>query len=1495
MGALLSLPLLAIPSAGTLITLATSCCGAATCSAVCSACGKFQNSMATRIAYAFILLLNSIVSWIMLTPWALKKLQHLTLDYMTIRCGDKECHGWVAVHRINFGLGLFHLILAVFLLGVRSSKDGRAVLQNGFWGPKVVLWLALVVVSFFIPQTFFIVYGNYIAFFCAMLFLLLGLILLVDLAHSWAEVCLQKIEDSDSRLWRGLLIGSTIGMYIASIAMTVLMYVFFADSGCAMNQAAITVNLVVFLIISFVSIQPIVQESNPRAGLAQAAMVTVYCTYLTMSAVSMEPDDRKCNPLVRARGTRTASIVVGALLTMATIAYTTTRAATQGLALGSKGSHNYSPLGTDDNEHGLVTQQPTTRREMRAEAIRAAVASGSLPASALDESDDESDDYDTKDDERGSTQYNYSLFHVIFFLATTWVATLLTANLETEGDATATDGFAPVGRSYWASWVHQIQSGQVIVDLCSVAKELVENSLDASATSIEVRFKNNGLDLIEVQDNGSGISPENYENLALKHYTSKLSSYEDLSRLQTFGFRGEALSSLCALSDFHVVTAQANQAPKAIRLDFEASGKLKKTQIVAGQKGTTVSVEGLFKRLPVRRRELEKNIKREYGKVLNLLHAYACISTGVRFSVKNTVAKTRNVVVFSTNGNQTTKENIANVYGAKTLLALIPLELNLEFEPSVAGRRASTEDERESNKLCVRGHVSKPVFGEGRQTPDRQMFFVNSRPCGLPQIAKAFNEVYKSFNVSQSPFVFADFHMDTNAYDVNVSPDKRTILLHDAGALIESLKTSLMQLFESSDQTVPQSQVSNIKQSTSKPQSAKLPSILSRMSSSGGADVAADEESEPDEKQVDDESRLISQNRMRSLLSGLGSSPGGGAGISSSSCRGREPAREPTSLPPHPSIMSRPEPVEEDDQLFVSDNSVPTRAPSQGADEGVPSGRPVDGDSHIRDNNNTSQSSAPPHSQQPITGRRQSPMETPNTIQNAFDRMRPRRAPAEIATITIGNRTVTSMVGSGAYKKRDIGLVDTTSPSTRKRRIHTPSRPNIFGQHMRDFAAPGSRVEHNASSEADEMEEEDETMDEEEEIDYDESVTGSQAYNPSDQDSIHSHDEDLPDDGVKDGPAMTQRIVAPAENTLNDEEKKKHEEAEVQRLIREAEEKAVLPQESNVNRANKLNKGPTHRDSTVHLVSTIDGSLQKIQHQMDKLQESLRLHSSGVAHSQNDAEAGDTQETVEERLSLTVSKDDFDKMRIAGQFNLGFIIATRSSAGVSDDASSHSKDELFIIDQHASDEKFNFERLQAETVVQNQRLVQPKQLDLTAIEEEIVIENQTALEKNGFIVEIDDSGNEPIGRRCKLVSLPLSKEIVFGVRDLEELIVLLSEMPANSATENMYVPRPSKVRKMFAMRACRSSIMIGKNLSQKQMTKVVRNMGTIDKPWNCPHGRPTMRHLMSLGQWNEYNEFDGDEESESEDRRSWTDTLDVWRDYLKEMGDGEDEDEDNVE
>ncbi|KAI7650831.1 hypothetical protein KC318_g16152 [Hortaea werneckii] len=221
---------------------------------------------------------------------------------------------------------------------------------------------------------------------------------------------------------------------------------------------------------------------------------------------------------------------------------------------------------------------------------------------------------------------------------------------------------------------------------------------------------------------------------------------------------------------------------------------------------------------------------------------------------------------------------------------------------------------------------------------------------------------------------------------------------------------------------------------------------------------------------------------------------------------------------------------------------------------------------------------------------------------------------------------------------------------------------------------------------------------------------------------------------------------------------------------------------------------------------------------------------------------------AEKKLSLTVSKSDFERMVIIGQFNLGFILAIRPASNDRD------QDELFIIDQHAADEKFNYERLQRTVTLQSQRLVRPKALELTAIEEEIILNNPGALKANGFEIETmldDDStaGANP-GNRCRLLTLPISGEKTFDVSDLEELLHLLSEAPPGSSK----IPRPKKVQRILAMRACRSSIMVGKTLTMRDMRKVVRHMGEMEKPWNCPHGRPTMRHLAGLDAWKGWTE-----------------------------------------
>jgi DNA mismatch repair protein PMS2 len=227
-------------------------------------------------------------------------------------------------------------------------------------------------------------------------------------------------------------------------------------------------------------------------------------------------------------------------------------------------------------------------------------------------------------------------------------------------------------------------------------------------------------------------------------------------------------------------------------------------------------------------------------------------------------------------------------------------------------------------------------------------------------------------------------------------------------------------------------------------------------------------------------------------------------------------------------------------------------------------------------------------------------------------------------------------------------------------------------------------------------------------------------------------------------------------------------------------------------------------------------------------------------------------EDPEERLSLTVSKQDFNDMRIIGQFNLGFIIAVRPPTSTSPTS------DLFIIDQHASDEKYNFERLSAKTTLVSQRLVHPHPLELTAVEEELILSNEHSLTANGFVVELDTTSDMDSGHRAKLTSLPMSKEVTFTPTDLEELLALILDDPSSSFTStSQHIPRPSKVRKLLASRACRSSVMIGKTLKSARMKEIVRHMGTMDKPWSCPHGRPTMRHLYGFERWEGWREGDG--------------------------------------
>ena len=505
-------------------------------------------------------------------------------------------------------------------------------------------------------------------------------------------------------------------------------------------------------------------------------------------------------------------------------------------------------------------------------------------------------------------------------------------------------------------------------------------------------------------------------------------------------------------------------------------------------------------------------------------------------------------------------------------------------------------------------------------------------------------------------------------------------------------------------------------------------------------------------------------------------------------------------------------------------------------------------------------------------------------VQNAFDRMRPRRIHPEVASITIGSRTTTSVLGpSSSSKGRKLDLRQATP--TRPTSLINDTARQKFSSSIRAFAALGSELATSGGNPQSKSRESrrylSSASDDEDEL---------KMNDQSPDSSSQSEDEDERSSESSDGHAH-QSLRMPLtdsesdEDYLDDEDKKAREEATVAKLIKQAEEKAAMPSLDNIRRADQILKGRGQKDSTTQLIQMIDESVERIDQHLQTLKTALQASTEYSFSPNLTAPTEDT--SAEERLALTVSKADFTDMHIVGQFNLGFILAVRAPS------SSTPNPDLFIIDQHASDEKYNFERLQANTVVQNQRLVHPHRLDLTAIEEEIVLDNTDALLKNGFRVDIDTSGDEEVGRRCQLVSLPMSRETTFDVTDLEELIALLAESPSSSSSAK--VPRPTKVRRMFAMRACRSSVMIGKTLTLKQMGALVKKMGEIDKPWNCPHGRPTMRHVCGLQEWEGWKEGGGLAGTEDAQAKvDWGTWIESVREQESEVEQKEDNGEDDV-
>ncbi|XP_041811707.1 serine incorporator 2 [Chelmon rostratus] len=288
---------------GSLASCASCLCGSASC-LLSSCCPSAYNSTMSRLAFSFLLLLGTLVSVIMILPGMeehLKKIPGFCVGGTTIPGIENKVNcdvivGYKSVYRMCFAMACFFFLFSVIMIRVRSSKDPRAAIQNGFWFFKFLVLVGITVGAFFIPDGTFNTVWYYFGAAGSFIFIIIQLILLVDFAHSWNQSWLEKADEGNRKCWFAALLFVTIVNFALAFTAIVLFYVFYTQpDDCTEHKVFISLNLIFCIIVSIVAILPKVQETQPSSGLLQASLISLYTMYVTWSAMTNNPN-RQCNP-----------------------------------------------------------------------------------------------------------------------------------------------------------------------------------------------------------------------------------------------------------------------------------------------------------------------------------------------------------------------------------------------------------------------------------------------------------------------------------------------------------------------------------------------------------------------------------------------------------------------------------------------------------------------------------------------------------------------------------------------------------------------------------------------------------------------------------------------------------------------------------------------------------------------------------------------------------------------------------------------------------------------------------------------------------------------------------------------------------------------------------------------------------------------------------------------------------------------------------------------
>ena len=352
--------------------------------------------------------------------------------------------------------------------------------------------------------------------------------------------------------------------------------------------------------------------------------------------------------------------------------------------------------------------------------------------------------------------------------------------------------------------INKIAAGEVVERPASVVKELVENAIDADAGAITVEIKGGGIDMIRVTDNGRGIDAEDIESAFARHATSKIRSAEDLLTIGSLGFRGEALSSISAVSQVEMITKTRDQLT-GIRYQADGGQQREKSEIGCPD-GTTIVVRNLFYNTPARRKFL-KSAQTEAGYTADLVNRLALSHPEISFQyIQN------GQVRLHTSGNGNLKDIIYNVFGRDVCAHLLLVDIQ-------------TED------LKLSGYIGKPILSRGNRGWEN--YFINERYIKSLTVTKAIEDAYKTFvMIHKFPFTALHISLDPQLVDVNVHPRKMELRFNRNEAIYQQIFDALRAILEQRPLT-PSASLNKEKKNDKTEEKGPEPFELQRLASYG--------------------------------------------------------------------------------------------------------------------------------------------------------------------------------------------------------------------------------------------------------------------------------------------------------------------------------------------------------------------------------------------------------------------------------------------------------------------------------------------------------------------------------------------------------------------------------------------------------------------------------------------------------------------------------------